>query len=134
MRKVRIFVLHKVKEKFGTCAEELEDRFKKTSIELPTHEDLKRFKTLKTIFSNELRAKIVYLLAQEELPVCALVALLNKEQTLISHHLACLKRYDAIVERRVGKFRFYTLNKKLLGDCMEVIMKRLEVQMTVSES
>ena len=127
-------MLHKLKEKFGVCADDLEDRFKKTFVELPTHEDLRTFKALKTIFSNEIRAKIVYLLAQEELPVCALVAILDKEQTLISHHLACLKRHEAIVERRVGKFRFYSLNKKLLGDYMNIIMKKLKIQTTDSKS
>ena len=124
---VKIFILKKLRERFGVCANELNERFKGRSVELPTHDDLKIFKALKVIFSNELRAKIVFLLAQEELPVCALVATLDREQTLISHHLTSLKRHNVIVERRIGKFRFYSLNKELLGEYFNVAQNRLRI-------
>ena len=124
---MKIFILKKLKEHFGTCAEELNEQFKDATIELPSSDDLKVFRALKIIFSNELRSQIVFLLAQKELPVCALVAILNKDQTLISHHLSCLKRHKVIIERRVGKFRFYSLNKDLLGDYFRFASQKLNI-------
>ncbi|MCD6484434.1 MAG: helix-turn-helix transcriptional regulator [Candidatus Odinarchaeota archaeon] len=124
---MKILILKKLKDRFGVCANELNERFKGCSVELPTHNELRIFKALKVIFSNELRVKIVFLLAQEELPVCALVAILGKEQTLISHHLISLKQHNVVVERRIGKFRFYSLNKELLKEYFNVAQNRLRI-------
>ncbi len=122
---MKIFILNKLKERFGKCARELDERLKGSYVKLPDSKDLEAFKALKSVFSNDLRSKIVYLLAQQELPVCALVAILDKDQTLISHHLTYLKKHEIIRERRIGKFRFYSLNKELINEHINLVSKRL---------
>lgn len=124
---LEIDLLEKLRESFGYCAEELSKRYKGTKIKVLTKKELEAMKILRVAFSNELRTQIVYLLSQEELPVCTLVATLNKDQTLISHHLAQLKKMNIILENRQGKFRFYRLNKSFLKEALEAISKILSL-------
>ena len=122
---MEIDLLEKLRETFGYCAEELSKRYEGTRVRLLSKEELEKVHLLRVAFSNEIRAQIVYLLSQEELPVCTLVATLNKDQTLISHHLARLKKLNIIIENRQGKFRFYKLNKTLIKDALDAISKLL---------
>ncbi len=111
----------------ANCATEILEQFTDTILEPLDEEILETFSELKTICSNPMRANIVSLLAQTKLPVCVISTLLNKDQTLISHHLAELKRKNLVVEERFGKFRMYSLNKDKIKVAMKKILRYFRI-------
>jgi len=75
-------------------------------------------KFLKAI-SNPLRFQILKILRKGWLCVCVISALLERDQTLISHHIRTLKEANLLLEKRVGKMHFYRLNTDEFDFCME---------------
>ncbi|HEY3263147.1 MAG TPA: metalloregulator ArsR/SmtB family transcription factor [Pseudonocardiaceae bacterium] len=67
------------------------------------------------VFSEPLRARIVRLLAQEQLCPCHLVELTGARQTNISNHLRVLREAGVVVDERVGRFTYYRLHPELLA-------------------
>lgn len=74
------------------------------------------------------RLQILKLLAESERCVGVLTRLLNKEQSLISHHLRALKECNIVTERQEGQKVYYKLtDARLAGliiDC-EALMNEL---------
>jgi len=77
-------------------------------------ETIKMFKAL----SDETRLRIYLLLLQGELCVCELVNILNMEQSRISHSVRILKEAGLVVNRREGKWIFYTVNPEIENNRM----------------
>ena len=63
---------------------------------------------------NEMRLKIVGLLAVQELCVCDIVTGLAGAASTVAHHLRMLEDADVIGSREEGKFTLYSLNVELL--------------------
>ncbi|MCI2414014.1 MAG: metalloregulator ArsR/SmtB family transcription factor [Candidatus Aramenus sp.] len=59
--------------------------------------------------SDKTRLEIVLSLLEGEKNVQELSASLGKSQSLISHHLACLRNCGAVKVRKVGKFVYYSI-------------------------
>jgi DNA-binding transcriptional ArsR family regulator len=76
------------------------------------------------------RLQILKLLAEGERCVGELVCVLNKEQSLISHHLRALKECNIVKERQEAQKVYYKLadNRlaRLIIDC-EALMKELSL-------
>jgi ArsR family transcriptional regulator len=74
------------------------------------------------------RLQILGQLAEGERCVGELVGILNKEQSLISHHLKALKECNIVKERQEGQRVYYKLADarlaRLISDC-EALMKEL---------
>ena len=74
------------------------------------------------------RLQIVRLLAKGERCVGELTSVLNKEQSLISHHLRALKECNIVKERQEAQKVYYKLMDvrlaRLIIDC-EALMKEL---------
>ena len=94
---------------------------------MTTAEDQARF--LRCI-GEPTRLQILKLLAEGERCVCELVNALNKEQSLISHHLRALKECNIVKERQEAQKVYYKLadNRlaRLIIDC-EALMKELSL-------
>ncbi len=92
---------------------------------MPIIEDQARF--LRCI-GEPTRLQILKLLAESERCVGVLTRLLNKEQSLISHHLRALKECNIVTERQEGQKVYYKLtDARLAGliiDC-EALMNEL---------
>jgi len=56
------------------------------------------------------RTQILYALAQDELCVCDIAALLGKTQSAISHQLRVLRNLNLVKYRKDGKIAYYSLN------------------------
>lgn len=73
---------------------------------LSTLETLSR---LNKILSDFTKLKIIYLLSLGEINVSKIVTELKVSQSLISHHLATLRREKIVTSKRASKIVFYSL-------------------------
>ncbi len=62
------------------------------------------------VLGDPTRTQILYALAQDELCVCDIAALLGKTQSAISHQLRVLRNLDLVRYRKEGKIAYYSLN------------------------
>ncbi len=94
---------------------------------MTAHEDQARF--LKCI-GEPTRLQILNLLAGGEKCVCELTSALNKEQSLISHHLRALRECSIVTERQQAQKVYYKLAQGRLAsfiiDC-QALMKELSL-------
>ena len=72
-------------------------------------QDLREALTLLGLLSNPLRLRIALLLSKDEMCTCHLESLLRAEQSLISHHLREFKDLALLNEKRIGRWRYYSL-------------------------
>ena len=71
-----------------------------------------RFVSLARMFqvlSDPTRAKLLFALAQEELCVCDLAAIVDRSRPAVSHQLRLLRDLRLVKYRREGKMAYYTL-------------------------
>ena len=76
-----------------------------------------------SIFSDYTRLRMISALAISEMCVSDISALLNLNQTTVSHQLRLLKNLNAVTTRRQGKVVFYSLRNEVLND---VLLKGVE--------
>ncbi len=92
-------------------------------IVLPKNKSVERMSSLLNALAYPVRLKIIHLLSQMEMPVCLITSLLGLEQSLVSHHLAILRREGIVSIKVVGKYRFYSLNRSRLVNCIVDLIK-----------
>ena len=76
---------------------------------MPEEEILYDLAELFKIFGDSTRIKILYVLFESEMCVCAIAELLGMTQSAISHQLKVLKQSNLIACRREGKTIYYFL-------------------------
>ena len=86
-----------------------EDLVKKVCELSPDEEELMDLAELFKVFGDTTRIRILFVLLQAEVCVCDLAALLNMNQSAISHQLRILKQNKLVKARRDGKSIFYSL-------------------------
>jgi len=94
--------------------------------EITLPEKLNEISKILKVLSNPVRLKIVWLLAEHDMPVCLIATILNKDQTLISHHLRVLKEHGIVKENAIGKFKYYITNKTELRKILETLIRDLK--------
>ncbi|SDL06933.1 ArsR/SmtB family transcription factor [Natronincola ferrireducens] len=62
------------------------------------------------VFGDPTRIKILYILFQKEMCVCDIAAVLELQQSAVSHQLRILKNKRLVKYRREGKVVYYTLD------------------------
>ena len=125
---LKINVIEEIRRVFGDkCLEDIAGYLENVLIKKPQKEDIEKCLLLKKIFSNPTRISILSLLAQTPLPVCAIVAILGRDQTLISHNLTALKEMGIIHEQRVKKYKIYSLNKEKIRELIKDICSLLNL-------
>ena len=77
---------------------------------LPDQADLDALAGLFKLFGDSTRMAILWALAEAELCVCDLCALLRMKQPAVSHQLKNLKQARVVKSRRDGKVIFYSLD------------------------
>ena len=82
---------------------------KRVRAALPSDTLLAELADLFKVFGDTTRMKILYLLFESELCVCAISELLCMEQSAISHQLGKLRAANLVKCRRAGKTVFYSL-------------------------
>lgn len=71
---------------------------------------LEALSRLNKILSDFSKIKILYLLSQGETNVTQIVKELKLSQSLISHHLATLRRYNLVSFKKISKTVYYSLS------------------------
>jgi ArsR family transcriptional regulator, arsenate/arsenite/antimonite-responsive transcriptional repressor len=71
--------------------------------------------------SDETRLEIVAMLAGGERCVCDLMSALDAAQSRLSFHLKVLKDAGIVLDRRDGRWVYYTLDKSSLDEAMGFI-------------
>ncbi len=61
------------------------------------------------VLSDPTRVKILFSLAQEELCVCDLAAVVQRSQPAVSHQLRLLRDLRLVTYRRQGRMAYYSL-------------------------
>ncbi len=61
--------------------------------------------------SDATRLRILFLLTERELCVCEIMAVLDLHQGKVSRHLAVMKQYGLLTDRREGVWIYYALAK-----------------------
>lgn len=77
---------------------------------MPPEEKLYDLAELFKVFGDTTRIKILWALAESEMCVCDIAALLNMNQSAISHQLRVLKTVRLVKNRRDGKVVYYSLD------------------------
>jgi ArsR family transcriptional regulator len=102
--------------------QEILDRVKP---EMPDEERLYDLAELFKVFGDTTRIRILYVLFESEMCVCDIAALLNMNQSAISHQLKILKQARLVRNRREGKTVYYFLDddhvRTVIGQGMEHI-------------
>ena len=76
---------------------------------------IKIIETLLKALGEPTRLKIVKLVADQELCVCELVAVLDMSQPRVSQHLKVLKKAGIVRERKDRQRSFFSLNEEFKG-------------------
>lgn len=80
------------------------------------------------VLSDPTRLKLCMLLAEAELCVCDLAALLNISDSAVSHQLRLLRSLRLVKYRRAGKMAFYTLDDAHVGSLIRQGLEHVEEQ------
>lgn len=76
--------------------------------------------------ANDTRFQILKLLGEREMCVCEIVEKLDKEQSVISHHLQRLRECGLIHKRVVGQKRIYSLSDPSIKDMLKRVRELSE--------
>ncbi len=77
---------------------------------MPQEEKLYDLAELYKVFGDTTRIKILWALAESEMCVCDIAALLSMTQSAISHQLRVLKAARLVKNRKDGKVVYYSLD------------------------
>jgi ArsR family transcriptional regulator len=78
--------------------------------------------------SDETRLGIVGLLAEGECCVCDLTDALNAAQSRLSFHLKTLKTAGVVMDRKEGRWVYYSLNPEVLDAMADFIARAKPVE------
>lgn len=93
-----------------SCTVIHEDVVNRVKDNMPQEETLYDLAELFKVLGDTTRVRIIYALFQSEMCVCDIAALLNMNQSAISHQLRVLKQTRLVKNRRDGKIVYYSLD------------------------
>jgi len=79
------------------------------------------------LLSHQTRMSIIEVLFDGDANVSEIVDKTNLDQSLVSHHLAVLRKYKIAYSKVDGKSRVYFLNHKTIGLILKTIDEHLEI-------
>ncbi len=90
---------------------------------------MKREAHILKALADETRLRILQLLAEGELCVCELMAVLELPQSTVSRHLSYLKNSGWLEDRREGVWMYYRINEgisPLAGELLPVLAEHMK--------
>ena len=92
------------------CSVIHEDVINSVMLKMPDEVKLYELAELFKVFGDSTRIRILWALAESEMCVCDIAALLNMTQSAISHQLRVLKQARLVKHRKDGKIVYYLLD------------------------
>ncbi len=96
-----------------------EDRLEE-EIVVPSNKKLEKAALLMKCLSNPLRLKMLAVMRRPHC-VCVIAGILNKDCTLISHHLALMRSLGIVKCRSYKKIRMYEINKDAIRELIDYL-------------
>lgn len=98
-------------EKGDSCGSNADQMgaLKDIASKIPSDEVLYENSEILKAFSDPTRLKILYLLQDDELCACEIIAVLEKPQPTVSHHISILKNAGLLKWRKQGVWIHYKL-------------------------
>lgn len=96
--------------------------------EMPEEDLLYDAAELFKIFGDSTRIRILSALAQAEMCVCDLSALLNMTKSAVSHQLRILRQTKLVKNRRSGKEIYYSLDDGHVSGIIQLALEHLTEQ------
>lgn len=78
------------------------------------------------VFGDSTRTKILAALAECEMCVCCISAILNMSVSAVSHQLRILRHSKLVKTRREGKEIYYSLDDDHVGEIFETALKHIK--------
>jgi ArsR family transcriptional regulator, lead/cadmium/zinc/bismuth-responsive transcriptional repressor len=96
----------------GTCGQHAihQDRVALVREQMRSEEDFLRLAELFAAMGDPTRVRLIYALAQRELCVCDLAAVLGLSVSAVSHQLRLLRSLRLVKYRREGRLAYYSLD------------------------
>jgi len=118
----------KKEKQIPTCNIEVVDESKVTKVSelLPSSEELLNIADTYKVLGDPTRLKIVLSLAEEELCVCDLAALVGISVSGISHQLRLLRGNRIVKYRRDGKMAYYSLDDKHISNIISEVLHHVK--------
>ena len=92
---------------------------------MPNMDRLRELADFFKIFGDSTRISILWALAESEMCVCDLCALLKMKQPAVSHQLKTLRQVRVVKARRDGKNVYYSLDDDHIGRLLNFGMQHL---------
>ena len=116
------------KTKVDCCESSIihEDVVTKVRDNMPDEDLLYDLSDLFRVFGDSTRVKIFHVLFEAEMCVCDIAALLNMNQSAISHQLRILKDARLVKKRREGKVIYYSLDDEHVKHIFDQAMAHIK--------
>lgn len=101
------------------------DRVERAIARAPRPEELREAGELFKLFADPGRLRILAALAEGELCVCDLSAVLGSGQSAVSHQLALLRTARLVKNRREGKTVYYALDDEHVKEILRVGLEHI---------
>ncbi len=111
-----------------SCSIIHEDIVNAVKEKMPLEESLYDLAELFKVFGDTTRIKILWALAESEMCVCDIAALLSMTQSAISHQLRVLKGARLVKNRKEGKVVYYSLDDLHVNQIFEQGLTHIKEQ------
>lgn len=78
------------------------------------------------VLGDSTRVSLVWALAQGEMCVCDLAALLGASQSRVSHSLRALKELRLVRYRKEGRIAYYTLDDGHVSELLDIALRHVQ--------
>ncbi|HDD64041.1 MAG: transcriptional regulator [Thermoprotei archaeon] len=100
-------------------------------VKIPEDEEIREIVEAFKCLSNPIRLKLILLLSKPHC-VCVLARLSGYDVTLISHHLAKLKKCNLVKAKPVARARIYVRNEEFLRELFTKLMVFFNVKISAT--
>jgi ArsR family transcriptional regulator len=91
--------------------------------------EIRNYANILKVLGEPARLRLFKLLTCKELCVCEIEEVTGLKQATVSQQLKRLKEVDLVKERKVGKWSYYSLNKKVLEDFLSSFNHFLDIKL-----
>jgi ArsR family transcriptional regulator, lead/cadmium/zinc/bismuth-responsive transcriptional repressor len=109
-----------------SCHQENPEIVKKVQNQLLSTNEINKMAEFYKMFADSSRLKIILSLLNNELCVCDLTAVVQMNQSAVSHQLRVLKLLRLVKSRRDGKVIYYSLDDEHVHDIVAMALAHVE--------